>query len=236
MKILLNIARGIFILITPVFLLTASIAAAFNTPALYEYGFEKYGVAETTGLTPAELSKAARGLIQYFNSDDEYISLTVVKDNQPMILFNQRELIHLKDVKALVKLDYAAATISGIYCLLFVILLLLQQDMRQRHALTAAVLGGNLLTLGLIVCLGLIAMADFSSFFLQFHQLSFSNDFWLLDPATDYLIMMFPEGFWQDAVFMLAGVVIAVALVMSGLAFWYLGRSQPSKQRQPKRK
>ena len=43
----------------PVLLLTASIGWAANSLWLYEYGFDRYGVSQTTGLAEVELEKAA---------------------------------------------------------------------------------------------------------------------------------------------------------------------------------
>ena len=55
----------------PILLLTASIGGAVNSLWLYEYGFQKYNVSQTTGLTEVQLETAAKGLISYFNSDEE---------------------------------------------------------------------------------------------------------------------------------------------------------------------
>ena len=82
MKILGITAKWLFIMCLPFLLLTASIGWAVNSLWLYQHGFTKYSVSQTTGLPEAELEKAARGLINYFNSDEEYISLAVVKDDQ----------------------------------------------------------------------------------------------------------------------------------------------------------
>ncbi len=64
MKVLAGLFRWIFILCLPVLLITGSLALAFNTVSLYRYGFEKYHVSEVTGIAPAELDKAAQGLIK----------------------------------------------------------------------------------------------------------------------------------------------------------------------------
>jgi len=90
----------------PILLLTASIGWATNSLWLYKYGFHKYNASQTTSLADTELEKAAAGLISYFNSDEDDISLTVVKDGKPFELFNQREVVHLRDVKGLIWLDY----------------------------------------------------------------------------------------------------------------------------------
>ena len=72
-------------------LLTGSIAWAVNSPWLYEYGFEKYSISQKTGLAPSECDKAANGLIQYFNSDEQKINIILVKDGRSFDLFNHIE-------------------------------------------------------------------------------------------------------------------------------------------------
>ncbi len=117
MKALNTVTKWLFILCLPVLLLTASIACTLNSAWLYRYGFHKYDVSSTTGLADSELEKVAVGLIGYFNSDEEYIDLTVIKNDKPFVLFNQREIIHLKDVKGLVWLDYWVLLGTLIYAL-----------------------------------------------------------------------------------------------------------------------
>ena len=102
MKILGIAAKWLFILCLPILLLSTSLGWAVNSLRLYQYGFDKYNVGQTTGLVEPELEKVAKGIISYFNSDEEYIDLTVVKDGKPFVLFHQREVAHLKDVKWLI--------------------------------------------------------------------------------------------------------------------------------------
>ncbi|TFG45700.1 MAG: DUF1461 domain-containing protein, partial [Dehalococcoidia bacterium] len=92
--------------VIPLLIISAVIAFTFNFQPLYEYGFDRYNVVETTGLADSELSKAASGLIDYFNSGEEFIDLTVEKDGRAFTLFNEKEIIHLYDVKGLMRLDY----------------------------------------------------------------------------------------------------------------------------------
>jgi len=53
-------------------------------------------------------------------------------------------------------------------------------------------------------------VVDFSRMFTVFHLVAFDNPFWLLDPLTDYLVMLFPYGFWQD-MFLIAGASTGLA-------------------------
>ncbi len=76
---------------------------------------------------------------------------------------------------------------------------------RYRRYWPGALVGGGSLTLALMLALGLWALVDFGQLLLQFHLLSFANEFWQLDPTHDYLIMLFPEGFFYDATLICAG-------------------------------
>ena len=220
MKIVSPITRWLFVLAMPLLLITASIGWAVNSQWLYEYGFEKYNISQTTGLAETELEKAASGLISYFNSGEDAISLTVIKDGQPFTLFNEREVAHLRDVKGLIRLDYWVLLGTGIYVLAYAGISLSRRKNRGRLAWGLA--GGGGITLGLILFLGLAAMMDFNQFFYQFHLISFANDLWLLDPTKDYLIMLFPQGFWRDAAMIIALVATGLALVLAGTAGGYL--------------
>ena len=229
MKIALILARVIFIICLPILLFTASIGLAFNSLSLYKYGFSKYNISAVTGLPPGELEEAARGLIRYWNSSEEYINMQVMKDGQPFTLFNEREIVHLKDVKDLVRLDYSALAVAGLYCLAFALLMFWYRRPVYRRGLAAAGLDGSLLSLGAIAALGIAALTDFEGFWWQFHLLSFANDFWLLDPTRDYLLMMFPEGFWYDSVLLIAGLAAVLAVVI-GIASWrYLKQTRSAE-------
>lgn len=223
-KISITVARLLFVLSLAALILSATIAGAINNRFLYQYGFEKYQVSETTGLSATELEKTARGLIRYFNSDEELISLTATKDGRAFTLFNQREVIHLKDVKGLVWLDYRVLIGASLYVLGYALLGFFLSRPEYRRFLARGVLGGSALLLGLMLALGLGAIFSFERLFLQFHRLSFTNDFWQLDPARDYLLMLFPQGFWFDAFAFSVLTMAAVSLALGAVAWRYLAR------------
>jgi integral membrane protein (TIGR01906 family) len=220
MTILKTATQWLFIICLPVLLLTASISAAANSPRLYKYGFEKYDVSQVTGLAPAELDKAARGLIGYFNSGNEFIDLTVEKDGKPFKLFNEREVAHLKDVKGLFRLIYKILLGTGVYALVFIGVSLFWW--RDKRRLGGGLFFGGGLTLALMLALGLVIAFDFDQFFLRFHLLSFANDFWMLDPARDYLIMLFPQGFWFNAALFCAVATAAGAVILGVVGWWQI--------------
>jgi integral membrane protein (TIGR01906 family) len=223
MKALGITAKWVFMLCLPFLLFTASLAWAINSLWLYNYGFEKYGISQVTGLTDSELEKTAAGLVSYFNSDEEYINLTVIKDGEPFELFNYRETIHLKDVKGLIWLDYWVLLGTLVYVLAYALVYLFWRRPKYWRHLAWGVVGGSAITLGLMLALGLGSLFDFNWIFWQFHVISFtSNDFWLLDPTKDYLKMLFPDGYFYDVVLFCALGVAGAAVILGGASGLWL--------------
>jgi integral membrane protein (TIGR01906 family) len=228
LKILANIAKWLFILTLPALLITATIRIEFGSLRLYTNGFEKYNVSQTTGLSETELEKAARGLINYyFHSDEEFISLEVLKDGEPFELFNQKEIAHLKDVKALVQLNSRLLLGTAIYIGVYAGMCLFWRKRKYWHNLAWGTAFGSSITLGMIVALGVGAMVgSFDQLFLQLHFLAFTNELWMLDPTRDYLIMLFPEGFWFDVAMLFGQIVTGVAATLLAVSLVYLRRTR----------
>lgn len=224
-KFLNGLVKVIFAVSLAAVILSGVLAAAFNSRQLYLYGFQKYNVAQTTDLSQTDLDKAVTGLISYFNSSEEFISISVSKNGQTFPLFNEREVAHLKDVKGLVQLDYHVLEAGLAVVLVFVLWTVLSRPRKWRE-LAGGVLGGSVLLLGAMALLGIVSAINFNWLFYQFHYVSFANDFWQLDPSRDYLIMLFPGGFWFDA-FIYCVIAAAVISVMLGVLSWrYLTRSK----------
>ena len=222
LKGLVIAAKWLFILCLPILLLTASIGWGVTNQWLYKYGFEKYNVSQTTGLAEKELEKAATGLISYFNSGEANISLTVIKDGESFELFNQREVVHLRDVKELIRLDYWVLLGTLIYALSYTGVSLFWRRGRYWRRLAWGMVSGSGITLALMLAMGLGTLLNFDQLFWQFHLFSFTNELWQLDPTRDYLIMLFPGGFWYDAAIFCAGITASLAIILGGVAGGYL--------------
>ena len=218
MKVLGITAKWVFMLCLPFLLFTASLAWVINSLWLYNYGFEKYGVSQVTGLSGTELEKAAAGLVSYFNSDEEYISLTVIKDGEPFELFNYREIIHLKDVKRLIWLDYWVGLGTLVYVLAYAGVCLFWRRSKNWRYLARGLVGGSIITLGLMLVLGVVGLIDFNWLYWQFHVISFTgNDFWVLDPTRDYLLMLV-QGVQYDAALLIFISTFTGAVVLGGVS------------------
>jgi len=193
---------------------------------LYDYGFDEYNISETTGISNDQLKKAAKDLRHYFNSGEESAQIQVIKDGRPFDLFNQRELLHLKDVKEIIKLFYLVQWITLAYIIIFIASGFVIQKRAFIIRISKGLLLGAVSTLALFAFMGIWALIDFDSIFLAFHHVSFSNDLWILDPSRDYLIMMFPEEFFMDAALLLVGFTVLEAIIMGGAAYAFLWRRE----------
>jgi len=219
LKIIKVIAYWLFIICFPLLLLTSTVRLGVSSTRIYEYGFDKYDISEVTKIDEPQLSGVATRLIDYFNSKAETPQLTVInKYGEEFELFHDYELIHLEDVKGLFQLDYRVQIVSLAYIIIYVLLFLLWRKDRWQD-LAKGVRRGCALTLVLIAMLGIASIFNFERLFIQFHLISFSNPYWMLDPSKDYLIMLFPEGFWKDAAFLGAGFIAAEALLLGGIAW-----------------
>jgi integral membrane protein (TIGR01906 family) len=219
LKILLIIARGLFVLCLPCLLLTASIWWAANNHGLYTSGFAKYDVATSTGLNEAELDKVATGLIDYFNSGEEFVDITVVKDGQSFELFTEEEILHFRDVKGLFRFDFYVLLGTGIYVGCYAAASLIWRRPSYWRGLSKSTLIGSGITLVLMLALGLGTFLDFDQLFLQFHLLSFSNEFW---SAEGYMVLLFPRDFWYNTAIYCATVTTAAAVILGAVSAGHL--------------
>lgn len=220
LRVLGIVAKWVFIVCLPVLLLGASIAWAANSLWLYEYGSHKYGVSQTLAdagleLADTEVENIYAGLIRYFNSADECIRLAVVEDGRPVDLFTAEEIIHFRDVKGLIWLDYWLVLGTLTYALVYFSACLFWRKRRYWRYLAWGVVGGSGTTLALMAALWLGARFGFGQLFYGFHLVFFRNPFW---SAQGYMLLLFPEPFFHDAVLFCAGVSAALAIILGGIA------------------
>ena len=218
----LRVASALVVVSVPLFLIAASVAWAVNDAGLYRRGFEKYNVAVYSGITEEDLNRVGADLRRYFNSGEEPLHVVVPVYGMERELYNHREVEHMRDVKGLVRGTYLVALATLLYLLMFKGVGYYRGRWGFAPKMARLGLWGGLLTLGIVALVGLFALAGFDSLFLLFHRISFANDLWQLDPRTDYLLIMFPLGFWFDATMRVALTTIGGALLLVAVSGGYL--------------
>ena len=177
----------------------------------WEYG--KAGFPpDPFGLTAAERTHLAEVCVDYLATDGPISLLAELQLPGGEPAFNARELRHMADVQAV----YSGAMIAGLVAALILaagIALLLGSKQARRRA-PAALLGGSLLTLGLLVAVGATMLLSWGEFFTTFHRIFFEGDTWTF-PYSDTLIRLFPMRFWIDVAAVVVGLLVIEALALA---------------------
>jgi len=212
-RTLLLAASWIGVVVLPIAIVCSILTNLFFDEAFYRAGQNKYQVQFTTGMSFAQIDRVDQGIIRFF-AGSESLPRALQASNADSNVFKEKEILHMDDVRAIVqfigKMQTAGLALLGvltIVCLVF---------WRQggRAALARALTLGSALTILLVILTGVLTYTSFDWLFLTFHEVTFQNNFWELDPATDHLIQMFPFGFWYDAMLTVALRVLIVTLLL----------------------
>ena len=217
------------------FLVAGSVTWAVNDPGLYRNGFQRYHTSQRSGIADADLISIGAELRRYFNTSVEPLEVRAPIYGQEQEVFNQREIAHMYDVKRLVRGTYWVALGSALWILAALVTSFVTDlSTWSAQAIRVAIWGGSIALIAIFV-VGLAAVASFEQLFLLFHRLSFANDLWILDPRTDYLLILFPGGFWFDATMRVAltSVLGAVLLLSAGSAIIGYRRWRTYRQLKP---
>jgi integral membrane protein (TIGR01906 family) len=209
----------LLVLALPILLLAADLRIVTS------YGFVRceYGRADFPpdlfGLSAAERTRLAETCVDYLATNADISLLVDLQLPEGAPAFNERELRHMADVQVV----YGRLMIAGIIAAAVLVagtLVLLGSPVRLRAP--AALLGGSLLTLGLLGGVGAYMALNWQGFFTTFHRLFFEGDSWIF-PYTDALIRLFPVRFWIDVAAAVVGLLVLEAVVI-GVVGWVWGR------------
>ena len=209
----------LLLLALPTFLVATNVRWAFSVPLLYEYGFSRNRVSEATGISQEDLRQVARDFTAYFNSSDEFLDIQVHVYGVERPLLNERELIHMRDVKGLVGGVGWAQVISLAFLVLYVAAGFVRFRGRFATPLARRLRTAGLVTAGGVVVVGALLAVAFPALFYLFHVVSFSNTLWQLDPRTDYLVWLFPSQFFFEATLLVALATLVEAALLAAVAW-----------------
>ncbi|TAK14906.1 MAG: TIGR01906 family membrane protein [Anaerolineae bacterium] len=214
--------RGLHVLVaavTPVALLLTTVRLLL-TPVFVQVEYRTPGFPEDTyGFTREDRLLWASLALDYLLNDEgiEFLGDLRFEDGEP--LYNERELMHMVDVKVLVQ------ALLKVWLGLALSLGALGVWAWRTDSLTLFVRmlgrGGVLTGVVAALLLGYLAV-NFNQLFIDFHSLFFEGDSWLF-LYSDTLIRLFPVRFWRDAFLAVGGLTLGGA---AGL--WWLGKRQPT--------
>lgn len=196
-------------------------------PTFYTTRYEKYNFAQTIDVNPEGLDESIHVLLDYLDDTRDDIECTITYKGQTQEAFNERETLHMIDVKALYQNAIKVAIVSGVIglCILFFFLVW------ERKLLLSYLTKGFLQMSGTLALalafFGIWVATDFTSFWNWFHTLFFDNDLWLLDPRTSFMINMLPEIIFNQLVISIALFLCVVLVPMLLFSGYYQFKKAP---------
>lgn len=186
-------------------------------PDFYTTRYEQMELAGELNVSDQDLNNSIEVLLDYIKDDRQDMDIRITRNEQTVEAFNLKEKTHMIDVKAL----YQHAIMVGVACFVCMIVILVYFFMKEKKLLL------SYLSKGMIqasICLGILLLFfgmwiayDFTGFWTWFHTIFFSNDLWLLDPRTDFMICMLPEIIFNQLVISI--IIEFVLMVVVALAF-----------------
>ena len=135
----------------------------------------------------------------------------------PADVLNADEQQHMMDVR---QLTQTAAGMSKTYLTIAVVLTVITAwtgAKLKKHIMPRLI--GGLCAVGVIMLLvqgvmNEVAAGGFAQLFTQMHEALFTNDLWLMDPATDILIRMMPQPLFEQALLNGANQALRMFLIV----------------------
>lgn len=181
----------------------------------YKKEYEKYRVTDDLNMKLDNVMAVTEHMMAYLIGKEEKLSIVTDVDGEHQDFFNEQDRLHMADVRNLflggLKLRNYAVILATI---LMIVLMAKKADFRR--LVPQGYLQALFVYLILAAILGVAMSIDFTSCFTLFHKLFFTNNLWIFDPETDYMIRMLPEGFFSDMVIRV-GVIFIVLLAVPGV-------------------
>ncbi|MBK90366.1 MAG: TIGR01906 family membrane protein [Chloroflexi bacterium] len=198
------------------FIITISFEMITFSDWIYEFNWERNNISYKTNLNEDQLNSVSDQIKDYFKDDQEKIEISLQQPGTTVFnLFNQREIDHMIDVKNLVKATLLFEKISLFFIFFAIVIISYKNGFKQLFSFLFNIVYKSLLiwsSIFIIILFGIII--NFNATFILFHKIFFRNDLWILDPRSDYLLIMFPERFFLE-------VCLAILLVFVIINFLF---------------
>lgn len=229
MKILHGIVGFLASIAMIVILLISSFEiGAYSDFGWYEKEYEKYDVLTDLEMEMSDAMEVTKEMMAYLRGNRQDLVVDTIVDGEEREFFNDREKAHMVDVMNLF--------IGGLWLrrgafivLLISIIVLVGTKADWKRLLPKSILIGMGSFIGVTAGAGLLFMSDFNKYFTIFHEIFFTNDLWLLDPDTDLLIRMLPEGFFMDMVIRIGVIFLLLMGFLLVISFIMLKKSKNKK-------
>jgi integral membrane protein (TIGR01906 family) len=152
--------------------------------------------------------------------------VTATVNGVELELFEADEVAHMSDVKQLFLKTYRLQ--AGAIAVLVLVAAAAAYRYRKRalDPLSLWLRRGAIISATTIVVIGGASVFAFDEVFLLFHKLGFPQGNFLFDTRNDYLVRVFPLGFWEDMT-----ILIGLLTLLEAAALYSLGLAVPTLAR-----
>ena len=194
-------------------LITSFEIAMYADFSVYQKEYEKYDVLSELDMTMDDVMYVTHEMMAYLRGGRDTLSVMTTVEGKEQDFFNEQDRFHMGEVRDLFigGLNIRMGScIAAVLCLVF--LFATRADIRKVIPRSyQAALGVSAAAAAII---GIAAVIDFNTVFVQFHHIFFDNDQWIFDPATDYMIRMLPEGLFYDFVIRIGGIFLGILAIL----------------------
>ena len=206
------------------FLLSVALLATVIDGCCFDQGFYAWEYAknytsDVTGMSQEDNLRATVALLDYLRGTRGDIVVHAKVNDTEREVFNERETLHMVDVRALYQKALLARNIAAVLGIAILVFLTFYEKKKLREVLKTGFVPGVSALLALVVFVAVWAIADFDQFWTNFHLLLFDNDLWLLDPRTSIMINLFPATFFFDLVIRIILIFLFLMIAASFFIF-----------------
>lgn len=229
----MKILHGIVGFLASIAMIVILLISSFEIGAYSDFGwfekeYEKYDVLTDLEMEMSDVMEVTREMMAYLRGNRPDLVVDTIVDGEEREFFNDREKAHMVDVMNLF--------IGGLWLrrgaflvLLISVVVLIVTKADWKRLLPKSFLIGMGAFIGVTAGAGLLFMSDFNKYFTIFHEIFFTNDLWLLDPDTDLLIRMLPEGFFMDMVIRIGVIFLLLMAFLLVISFVMLRYNKNKK-------
>ena len=210
----IHMTAGVFCVLSLmiVALISAVDIAVYGNINYFQKEYQKYRVTESVNIEEKELLLVTKEMMSYLRGTRDDLHIKAVIDGKEQEFFNEKEIAHMEDVQVLFIGGQWLRVISGI---LFVIASAFLIFQNKKEFLLKVLRNGMISFIVVVAMLSAIISTNFTKYFVIFHKIFFSNNLWILNPDTDRLINIVPEGFFIDTSIRIAILFFVMILGVS---------------------
>lgn len=208
----------------------SSVQAVVFNHSFYTSLYDKLDLAQVENITQEDLEESIFMMTDYVEGKRDDLNGEITWKGKTQPTFNTKEIRHMKDVRTLwLKAKLVMQVAWGLVLISVIVLAIVS----RKQALFDLMLGfknGLICIVVLLTFFGFWWLIDFTGFWTWFHTIVFSgNSDWLLNPATDFMIVICPEQMFSTMVFQIA-LRFILSLAGLGLILFMLFKIRKDRQ------